>query len=79
MSIEGWITGVVLLIPVLLAAAAPGEDPPLDPRRKTIRRDAWEMMLRAEEREGVREPRGGRQSNHPDDQRDPQAKWSNRR
>lgn len=77
MDAAEWVSGVLMLLVVVWGAVASDSDTPLTPRRSVLRRRAWEMMLRAEEREGVRPSR------HPpgrhDDRPEPQAKWSNRR
>lgn len=78
-SAVDWIIGIILLIPVLLAASASGDDTPIDPREKILRRHAWEKMVREEEREGVRPPRDGATIPRDSDRPEPQAKWSNRR
>ena len=79
MSVEDWIIGIVLLIPVLLGAVAGGDETPAFPSKRALRRHAWEKMIREEEREGVRETRGTSQREGPRVGPEPQAKWSDRR
>ena len=72
-----WVGGILILLVVVWGAIASDSDTPLTPRRSVFRRHAWEMVLRAEEREGVRH--GRQRPNRRDDNQEPQAKWSNRR
>jgi hypothetical protein len=78
-GVVGWVIAIVMLALILVAATAPGDDGPLYPRRKVLRRHIYEKLLREEEREGVREQQSGLRRSRADDRPEPQAKWSNRR